>query len=325
MSCPYSSPQNGKAEHIIRSTNNVVRSLLFQTSLPPSFLVEALQTTTYLINILPTQTLQKSTPHLALFGKAPTYDHLRVFSCKCYPNLSSTAPHKLSPRSTLCVFLGYSVHHKRYHCLGLSSNRLIISRHVIFDESAFPYAKRGYSPLAANFEFLDATDFVPAPIGVVPKFLAAGSSSQPYAAAPGAGPAVHDALPAGPLLSNEPPPMLDASLLPAQTRAASASLIDGAHSPLPDSPAPSPTPQPRGPPPGFAPLPQHPAPATWVPSKCVITQVYTRRPRPAAVPNSASTPATTTLAPSATSTPSATSSAPAPLPKGVVDVPPVTN
>ena len=29
MSCPYTSPQNGKAERIIRSINNVVRSLLF--------------------------------------------------------------------------------------------------------------------------------------------------------------------------------------------------------------------------------------------------------------------------------------------------------
>jgi histone deacetylase 1/2 len=35
-SCPYTSPQNGKAERIIRSINNVVRSLLFQASMPPS-------------------------------------------------------------------------------------------------------------------------------------------------------------------------------------------------------------------------------------------------------------------------------------------------
>jgi hypothetical protein len=29
MSCPYTSPQNGKAERIIRSINNVIRTLLF--------------------------------------------------------------------------------------------------------------------------------------------------------------------------------------------------------------------------------------------------------------------------------------------------------
>jgi hypothetical protein len=62
MSCPYTSPQNGKAECIIRSINNV-RSLLFQASMPPSYWVEALSTATGLLNILPTKTLAFSTPH----------------------------------------------------------------------------------------------------------------------------------------------------------------------------------------------------------------------------------------------------------------------
>ena len=38
MSCPYTSPQNGKAEQMIRTTNDVVRTLLIQASLPPHFL-----------------------------------------------------------------------------------------------------------------------------------------------------------------------------------------------------------------------------------------------------------------------------------------------
>ena len=120
MSCPYTSSQNGKTERIIRSLNNVVHCLLFQVSLPPSLWVEALQTATYHINILPIKTLRSSTPHFPLFGTVPSYDHLRVFGCKCYPNMYAIATHKLSPRSTLCVFLGYSAHHKGYYCLDLS-------------------------------------------------------------------------------------------------------------------------------------------------------------------------------------------------------------
>jgi hypothetical protein len=34
MSCPYTSSQNGKTERIIRSINNVIRTLLIQASLP---------------------------------------------------------------------------------------------------------------------------------------------------------------------------------------------------------------------------------------------------------------------------------------------------
>jgi hypothetical protein len=37
MSCPYTSPQNGQAERMIRTTNDVVRSLLFQASLPARY------------------------------------------------------------------------------------------------------------------------------------------------------------------------------------------------------------------------------------------------------------------------------------------------
>ena len=177
MSCPYTSSQNGKAERIIRSINNVVRSLLFQASMPPSYWVEALSTAIVLLNILPTKTLQFSTPHLALFGKPPAYDHLRVFSCKCYPNMSATAPHKLAPRSVLCVFLGYSAHHKGYRCLDLSSNRVIVSRHVIFDETAFPFAERHGPSAPADLQFLDddTTDPVLPPIGPMHKFLSAGT------------------------------------------------------------------------------------------------------------------------------------------------------
>ena len=32
MSCPYTSPQNGRVERIIRSVNDILRSLLFQAS-----------------------------------------------------------------------------------------------------------------------------------------------------------------------------------------------------------------------------------------------------------------------------------------------------
>jgi hypothetical protein len=142
MSCPYTSPQNGKTERIIRSVNNVIRTLLIQASLPGCYWAEGLHTATYLLNRLSTTTIQAACPHLALFGSAPSYEHLPIFGCTCYPNTTATVPHKLSSRSTRCVFLGYSADHKGYRCVDLSTNCLILSRHVVFDEHSFPLAAR---------------------------------------------------------------------------------------------------------------------------------------------------------------------------------------
>jgi hypothetical protein len=69
MSCPYTSQQNGRAECVLCTVNNIVRSLLFQAHLPAPYWVEALHTATYLLNLHPTSTLNYSTPHHALFGR----------------------------------------------------------------------------------------------------------------------------------------------------------------------------------------------------------------------------------------------------------------
>jgi hypothetical protein len=163
MSCPHTSPQNGHAERIIHSTNDIIRSLMFQASLPTTYWVEALHTTTYLLNLCPTKTLSFGMPHFSLFDVHPDLSHLRVFGCKCYPNLSTITPHKITLRSTVCVFLWYPSKHKGYRCLDLASNRLIISQHVTFDEASFPFAEI-FAPPSSTFDFLSDMDCVPLPV-----------------------------------------------------------------------------------------------------------------------------------------------------------------
>ena len=115
-----------------------MRTLLLQASLPAHFWAESLHICTYLLNRLPSAAYLAPTPHHALFGTPPRYDHLPVFGCAYYPNTTATAPHKLAPRSTPCVFLGYSRDHKGYRCFDLTSRRVLISRHMVFDETIFP-------------------------------------------------------------------------------------------------------------------------------------------------------------------------------------------
>ena len=55
------------------------------------------------------------------------------------PMVRPYQPRKLNFKSIKCVFLGYSLTHKGYHCLDPSTGRLYISRHVIFYEQTFPF------------------------------------------------------------------------------------------------------------------------------------------------------------------------------------------
>jgi hypothetical protein len=75
-----------------------------------------------------------------------TTSHPHISTCACSAMFAiPTSLHKLPtncppPRSTHYVFLEYSADHKGYWCLNLSTNNIVISRHIVFDEAVFPFA-----------------------------------------------------------------------------------------------------------------------------------------------------------------------------------------
>ena len=139
FSCPHTPQQNGLAERKHRHIATMARNLLLTSSAPHKLWVEAVLTSVYLINLLPTSVLHWDTPHHRLYGSHPSYSALRVFGCSCFPYLGPYVSDKLSSRSIECVFLGYSHQHKGYRCLDPKTGRLYVSRHVIFNETCFPY------------------------------------------------------------------------------------------------------------------------------------------------------------------------------------------
>lgn len=141
FSCPHISQQKEKSERMIRIFNNAIRTLLFQAKFSPTYWDEALHVAVYLLNILPSSAIKNQVPYFLLLHKPPRYDHLKVFGCLCFSNLNYSNLHKLSPpRTTPCLFFGYPSQHRGYRCLDLKTNRIIISRHVAFDETIFPAA-----------------------------------------------------------------------------------------------------------------------------------------------------------------------------------------
>lgn len=133
----------------------------------------------YLINRRPCHATGTTTPYALLFGVPPSYDELKVFGCRCFPNLIATSPHKLAARSTPCVFIGYPADHRGYRCFNPATGRVITSRHVIFDEDVFPFRDTSNAPAAAARSlgsWCDTNDDdapCPPPMGAPPSLVAA--------------------------------------------------------------------------------------------------------------------------------------------------------
>lgn len=62
------------------------------------------------------------------------------------PTLSSPTIHKLQDHSTPCVFLGYPSTHRGCICYDLSISKIILSQHIIFDETNYPFKNLHTSP-----------------------------------------------------------------------------------------------------------------------------------------------------------------------------------
>ncbi|PKU70162.1 Retrovirus-related Pol polyprotein from transposon TNT 1-94 [Dendrobium catenatum] len=138
-SCPYTPEQNGSAERKHRHLIEMTRTLLHTASMPYTFWPDAVLTASYIINRLPSIHNNLSSPLQLLYNKQPNYTFLKIFGCACFSWIPPVQRHKLEPRSRQCVFLGYSSISKGYKCLDLNTNKIVVSRHVIFDESKFPF------------------------------------------------------------------------------------------------------------------------------------------------------------------------------------------
>lgn len=66
-----------------------------------------MKTAVYLMNRTPSQLLDGKTPFEKLYGRVPSFKHLRVFGCLAYAHNINHRGDKFAARSRRCVFLGY--------------------------------------------------------------------------------------------------------------------------------------------------------------------------------------------------------------------------
>ncbi|KAM1097338.1 hypothetical protein ACFX15_014263 [Malus domestica] len=91
---------------------------------------------------MPCKVLGMKSPYQFLFKQDPVLHTLKIFGFVVYPFLRPYTKHKLQPRSKQCAFLGFVAGYKGVVCYDLSSTKLVLSRHVVHDETTFPFKTR---------------------------------------------------------------------------------------------------------------------------------------------------------------------------------------
>ncbi|CAL2246117.1 unnamed protein product [Prunus armeniaca] len=139
LSCPSTPQQNGLDERKNRHVIETALTLSVSANLPGQFWYHAVAHAAYLINFMPSIALGNQSPFQKLFEKPPPLQHIRVFG---------------------------TVGYKGVICYNTTTHRFLLSRHVIHDESVFPFRHSEPSPPFSNLSSCTPSSFKAPPIVV---------------------------------------------------------------------------------------------------------------------------------------------------------------
>ncbi len=88
VTAPYYPEQNGVAERMNRTLQELAWSMLKQAKLANSFWAEAVSTAAYIQNRMPTTAIKENTtPFERWYGRRPEVSHFRMFGCIVYAHV----------------------------------------------------------------------------------------------------------------------------------------------------------------------------------------------------------------------------------------------
>ncbi len=107
--------------------------MLNEKNLPNYFWAKAIVTIVYIMNRTPTAAIHGMTLEEKFTGKKPNVSHLKVFGYIAYVHVPDEKRSKLDPKAKKCIFIGYSLEQKGYRCFNPFTQKLQVSRDVVFD------------------------------------------------------------------------------------------------------------------------------------------------------------------------------------------------
>ena len=172
---PYTPEQNGVAERLNRTLCEKARSMIAHAGLPKKFWAEAVATSVYLKNKLPTRSVESdTTPFELWYGKKPDLSHVRVYGCIAYALKPDAHRRKLDDKAVRLRFVGYDRACKGYRLMD-ENGKIYKRRDVAFNENDFGNMKAidetqskdtMVLDVAKNQPIMAETDPLPEPVAV---------------------------------------------------------------------------------------------------------------------------------------------------------------
>ncbi|GKD18807.1 retrotransposon protein, putative, ty1-copia subclass [Tanacetum coccineum] len=131
---PYTPQHNGVFGRRNQTLLDMVRSMMNLTTLPKSFWGYTLETTTRILNMVPTKKVDRM-PYEIWHGKALKLSYLRVWGCEAL--VKRDTPDKLDSRSIKCIFAGYPKETMGYYFYYPLENKIFVSQNAEFFENSF--------------------------------------------------------------------------------------------------------------------------------------------------------------------------------------------
>lgn len=131
------SEQNGISERGHRTLMDMARAMIAHAKLPKKYLGQAVLAATHILNICPHPHDNSVTPHEVLQGLKPHISYLRVFGCDAYAHIDDSQRTKNEAKAKKYIMIGYSGTQKGYKLYDENLNKIIVRRHVDFNENGF--------------------------------------------------------------------------------------------------------------------------------------------------------------------------------------------
>lgn len=129
---PYTPEQNGSAEREMRTIMEAARTMLYSKNMELKFWAEAVNAAAFVINRTGTSTIEGKSPYELWCEQKPHIKEFQPFGCDVFAHIPKEKRHKLDPKSTKCIFVGYDENVKGFRLWNPRTRNVEIYRDVNF-------------------------------------------------------------------------------------------------------------------------------------------------------------------------------------------------